>query len=261
MDVLSASRIDSVPDRRAVVAREWHARTGGRCSAASQSAEQRPNQIELPGLPARQWWDPASFPFVRDLEAASAEISREVFRLRAAGYLRPRPIASIPAAERFGDQLLIDGDEGGWEIFRLFYNGLWFEQNCALCPVTVAAVRAVPRLAGTIGIGVLLGGTRVHPHCGLSNAKLRCHLGLSVPSGCGLRVGAETRTWEEGRCLIFDDSFEHSVWNESDQPRYVLMLDVYHPTLDDADVEWIASRSEVPASKRQSVRAKATWTR
>jgi aspartyl/asparaginyl beta-hydroxylase (cupin superfamily) len=118
----------------------------------------------------------------------------------------------------------------------------------------------VPRHAGTIGIGVLLGGTRIRPHCGLSNAKLRCHLGLSVPPRCTLQVGGETRTWQEGRAMIFDDSFEHSVSNESDQPRYALILDVFHPALSDADVSWVERQTLPPPSKRRAIERAAAWT-
>ena len=30
-----------------------------------------------------------------------------------------------------------------------------------------------------------------------------------VPTGCRLRVGREWRTWQPGKCLVFDDSYEH----------------------------------------------------
>jgi hypothetical protein len=46
-----------------------------------------------------------------------------------------------------------------------------------------------------------------------------------------LRVGEKTRTWEEGKAIIFDDSYEHEVWNYSDCHRIVLVLDVWHPDL------------------------------
>ncbi len=259
----NARRIDlaTTTGRRDAVARAWHGRTGGRFVGIPETRGQRPNQIALAGLPARPWWNAATFPFVRDLEAASMEISRELSLLLEAGYLRPKPIASIPPVERSGDQLLVDGETGGFEIFRLHYNGLWFDDNCKLCPATARAVRAVPRNAGTIGISVLLGGTRIRPHCGLSNAKLRCHLGLSVPPRCGLRVDGETRRWQEGRCVVFDDSFEHSVYNDSGEPRYVLILDVFHPSLSDADARWVAAQSLPPDHKHAAIRDAARWTR
>jgi aspartyl/asparaginyl beta-hydroxylase (cupin superfamily) len=68
-------------------------------------------------------------------------------------------------------------------------------------------------------------------HCGPTNARLRLHLGLVVPDGCSIRVGDEVRSWVEGRCLLFDDSFEHEVWNDADEERLVLIVDVWHPDL------------------------------
>mgnify|MGYP003309273515 CR=1 FL=1 len=49
--------------------------------------------------------------------------------------------------------------------------------------------------------------------------------------GCRIRVGAEWRTWAEGRCLLFDDSFEHEVRNDTDRARVVLLLRFFHPDL------------------------------
>ena len=60
---------------------------------------------------------------------------------------------------------------------------------------------------------------------------LRCHLPLLIPNGsaCKIRVGDETRHWEEGKLLIFDDSYEHEAWNESDEDRFILMFDIPNP--------------------------------
>ena len=33
---------------------------------------------------------------------------------------------------------------------------------------------------------------------------------------------------------IFDDSFDHEVWNNASSPRVVLLIDVWHPDLDAA---------------------------
>jgi aspartate beta-hydroxylase len=58
-----------------------------------------------------------------------------------------------------------------------------------------------------------------------------------VPADCGIRVGGEARTWGDGCCIIFDDSFEHEVWNESAHERIVLIVDVWHPDLSDDEVK------------------------
>lgn len=39
------------------------------------------------------------------------------------------------------------------------------------------------------------------------------------------------RKWEEGRVLIFDDSFEHEVWQDADSYRMIFIVDVWHPEL------------------------------
>lgn len=82
------------------------------------------------------------------------------------------------------------------------------------------------------GYSRLEAGAWIRPHTGPSNAQLKLHLGLTVPRGAlvaeaeqagssslqsncsSLRVGgAARRGWREGRVLMFDDSFEHDVWN------------------------------------------------
>jgi len=73
--------------------------------------------------------------------------------------------------------------------------------------------------------------THVAPHCGFINARVRCHLALVVPDGGHMRVGSESRAWVEGKALLFDDSFEHEVWNDSPSGRVVLLFDVWHPDL------------------------------
>eukprot|EP00927_Polykrikos_kofoidii_P038052 TRINITY_DN32315_c0_g1_i1.p1 TRINITY_DN32315_c0_g1~~TRINITY_DN32315_c0_g1_i1.p1 ORF type:complete len:258 (+),score=37.73 TRINITY_DN32315_c0_g1_i1:104-877(+) len=74
--------------------------------------------------------------------------------------------------------------------------------------------------------------TRLQPHCGPTNTRLTCHMGIDVPAeGCGMRVGGEARCWREGECIVFDDSWEHEVWNESTRSRVVLLVNFWHPDL------------------------------
>jgi len=60
-----------------------------------------------------------------------------------------------------------------------------------------------------------------------------------VPPGCGFRVGGETREWRVGQALAFDDTIEHEAWNNSDQLRAVLILDVWNPHITEAERELI----------------------
>ena len=75
----------------------------------------------------------------------------------------------------------------------------------------------------------------IPPHHGLLNCRLICHLPLIVPPGCWLRVGNETRQWEDGKLLIFDDSMEHEAKNPTGHLRIVLIFDIWRPELTEAE--------------------------
>ena len=77
--------------------------------------------------------------------------------------------------------------------------------------------------------------THIPPHTGINNARLVCHLPLIVPEGCWFRVGSQTRQWEPGKLLIFDDTIEHEAMNPSDHLRVVLIFDIWHPALDEQE--------------------------
>jgi beta-hydroxylase len=75
---------------------------------------------------------------------------------------------------------------------------------------------------------ILTPGSRISAHRGVYNGVLRYHLALMVPSRperCAIRIDGQTRHWEEGKSLIFDDTREHEVWNDSDEGRVVLFVD------------------------------------
>jgi aspartyl/asparaginyl beta-hydroxylase (cupin superfamily) len=55
-----------------------------------------------------------------------------------------------------------------------------------------------------------------------------------------MRVGEEIIQWEEGKCLLFDDSFVHSVWHKGENnsgDRIVLLIDLWHPQLQEIEKE------------------------
>jgi aspartyl/asparaginyl beta-hydroxylase (cupin superfamily) len=63
------------------------------------------------------------------------------------------------------------------------------------------------------------------------NTRLICHIPLIVPEGCRLRVGNHERTVEADKALLFDDSIEHEAFNDSEEIRVVLLLEVWNPAL------------------------------
>ena len=54
---------------------------------------------------------------------------------------------------------------------------------------------------------------------------------MQVPDGCSMRIGETQVKWQEGEIMIFDDSFEHEVWNLSNKERLIFIVDIFHPDL------------------------------
>jgi aspartate beta-hydroxylase len=68
-------------------------------------------------------------------------------------------------------------------------------------------------------------------------------------------VGTETRWWEEGKCLVFDDSFDHEVWNLSHKPRAVLLVDFWHPDLMPAELRALEQIMKLSSKAKKHARA------
>jgi aspartate beta-hydroxylase len=81
--------------------------------------------------------------------------------------------------------------------------------------------------------------TRIPAHTGVSNTRVVVHLPLVIPPGCGFRVGSETREWVLGQAWVFDDTIDHEAWNNSSQPRAILIFDVWSPFLSDNEREMV----------------------
>jgi aspartate beta-hydroxylase len=183
------------------------------------SAEEGPWMDHYPGLTARPWHAPHRFPVTHNLERAAPQILAE-FRALDPG--------------RFADEAQDIGRVGRWSVLFLYERGRRHEDNCRLCPTTAALLeeqRAALCPNGIVYFSCLDPKTRIAPHRGPTNLRLRCHLGVEVPDGCGLEVGGVAGAWQAGRCLVFDDSFEHAAWNDADRRRVVLVIDIWHPDL------------------------------
>lgn len=163
------------------------------------------------------FYDTSDFPFAAQIEANWLVIRDELRALSEGEFI------AWPEHSLYGD--------AGWRTFGLYAFGTREVKGCALCPQTDRLVSQVPGMM-MAGFSRLAPGAHIVPHRGYegySGYVLRLHLALDVPDGCGLRVGGEVRTWEEGKCLIFDDSVEHEAWNKGDRARTVLLLDFINP--------------------------------
>jgi len=117
-----------------------------------------------------------------------------------------------------------------WKTYEFLFFGIKKLKNIEKCPKTFEIIQQIPEII-TAQFSILLPHTHVNAHKGYSTIILRNHLPLIVPAGneCGLRVENETHRWKKGELVIFDDSFEHEAWNNSNELRAVLMFDVAKP--------------------------------
>lgn len=181
--------------------------------------------VFVPGLESSPWHDPARFPWVAALEAEYPRIRAEFENQYSGTGLNAHPESTELA------------ESGRWSTYHFYSMGEAYPQHLADCPATADALAEVPGVdsAGMCYFSVMGAKTKVKPHCGFLNTRIRCHLGLVVPPDCRMRVGTETRSWAEGTCLVFDDSFEHEVSNMSNHGRTVLLLDTWHPDLSEVE--------------------------
>lgn len=132
-------------------------------------------------------------------------------------------------------------DRGRWKgLFFSDVGGVRNEELRGRCAVTANLIDRVP-MCNAFGFAMISGlepHSHIKAHCGSSNLRLRHHLGLDVPEpdAARLRVGREWRQWAEGSAFAFDDSFEHEVVHEGNLPRVALVVDVWHPSLDEDDI-------------------------
>jgi aspartate beta-hydroxylase len=198
---------------------------------------QRPNFLFFPGLPTTPFYDTGSMPWVPRLEAQTDAIRSELRAVLPSPHGRERVFTS----DALEQENLMGGDIAPtWNGYYFYRHGERRDDNCSRCPATIAALDLLPLArirdhAPETLFSVFTPGTHLLPHRGVTNTRLVCHLPLIVPEDCALRVGSEIHTWQEGRVVVFDDTYEHEAWNRSGRTRVVLIFDIWNPHLTQAE--------------------------
>ena len=231
----------------------------GRLCHVAGARRPRPSLFVYPGLTAKPWQDATSAPFASwlpALEAATPAIRDEYLAVRA---------ENLPS-----DYDVDEGDHasglhrgGDWHWASFIARGERREPMWERCPQTAAALAGVPGLMEGMPFAfaffsTLQPGARIAAHTSPCNLRVRVHLPLVVPPAegtdgaarCAMRVADETRPWEAGRALIFDDAFEHEVYNDTAAERAVLLFDVWHPELEAAEIGAIQNMFEEVERRR-----------
>ena len=168
--------------------------------------------------------DTKHFPFL-----ANFTDTWETIRDEAIVILKHRE--AIPAFQEVSPDQKKISKGTNWRTFILFGFGKKMQKNCNQAPVTTRLLEAVPNLQ-TAWFSILSPGYHIPAHRGVSKGILRAHLGLLIPKNaekCRLRVGDTTNIWHPGEIFVFDDTYEHEVWNDTTEERVILLFDFNRP--------------------------------
>ncbi len=168
--------------------------------------------------------DNSHFPFLKDFTD-----NWETIREEAQAVLAYRD--EIPSFHEISPDQYRLSTANNWKTFVLFGFGQRLEKNTELTPRTAEILERVPNLQ-TAMFSILAPGYHIPAHKGVTKGILRSHLGLIIPKDreqCRIRVDDTITAWKEGEIFVFDDTYEHEVWNETDEERVILLFDFDRP--------------------------------
>ena len=175
-------------------------------------------------IPDRPFFEREEFAWVPAVEADYPAIRQELEEV-----MKRRD--ELPNFQDISSDVKLIQADNNWKTFMLCGYGKWAEENCKRCPATLAALKKIPGMK-TAFFSILAPRKHIPPHRGPYNGVLRLHLGMIVPEPrekIRIRVDDQVRNWEQGKALLFDDSYDHEVWNDTDHWRVVLFVDFVRP--------------------------------
>lgn len=168
--------------------------------------------------------NPQQFDWVKELESDWLKIRQELDRILLI-------VDELPNFQDISPEQQDITQDNRWKSFFLYGYGFKIDKNCQRCPETTKLIEKIPGMK-TAFFSILLPHKEIPEHQGYYKGIIRYHLGLVIPKlykQCGIQIGNEVAHWEEGKSLLFDDTFTHQAWNKTDEMRVVLFIDVIRP--------------------------------
>lgn len=166
----------------------------------------------------------AHFPWVDAVEADWQKVRAELDQV-----MQYRD--SMPSFQDIVKEVGLIQSDNDWKTFFLRGVGMDCRENARRCPETMKMLEKIPGVT-TAFFSILSPRKHIPSHRGPWAGVLRLHVGLLVPEPrdqVRIRIANQTCLWQEGRCLIFDDTWNHEVWNDTDGYRVVLFIDFERP--------------------------------
>jgi aspartyl/asparaginyl beta-hydroxylase (cupin superfamily) len=196
------------------------------------------SMFHVQGLAPTSFFERSEFPWLAAIEAQTDAIRAEFLELVRSeeGFQPYLEYGEDQPHNQFAEL----NNSMKWTAFHLIRDGKPVEPNAARCPVTMAALGGAPQpdqpgRTPNAMFSLLRPGVTIPAHTGVTNSRLVVHVPLIIPPNCAFRVGNDTREWKPGTAFVFDDTIEHEAWNKSDELRVILMFDIWHPHLSEAE--------------------------
>jgi aspartyl/asparaginyl beta-hydroxylase (cupin superfamily) len=171
-------------------------------------------------------FDKANFEWVEILEDNHKQILEEYNR-----FVETIPTEQLPNIHELSEEQRPLSSDEKWKFIPLFFFNEINIATTLLMPRTTSIVNSIPVIT-TCFFSILHPGKYIQPHRGYYAGVLRCHLALKVPkdsSNCWISIDKIKYCWEVGKTIVFDDTYEHEVYNNTNETRVVLFIDFIRP--------------------------------
>lgn len=162
------------------------------------------------------------FPEHQVLEQCAGDIAQEIQDFL---HLYQAPSANDTSSITFGDKFTDDG----WRLVMLKFYNKEYPHIQSHFPKTMQCLNRCGNKVRLAMFSILLPHHRIAPHVGPFRGSMRYHLGLEIPAereNCFIEIHGHTHHWMRGKSLLFDDTYVHQVYNNTNERRIVLFLDI-----------------------------------
>ncbi len=122
-------------------------------------------------------------------------------------------------------------NEDGWRIYAVKLGNINYAEDTM--PELTKLLSQVPEVV-SCAVSILPARKAIPIHVGYSKGVLRYQIAMKVPKdreNVFICVNGIKYSWTEGEGVLFDDTYPHKVYNNTDEDRVVLYMDVIRPFL------------------------------
>ena len=125
-----------------------------------------------------------------------------------------------------------DSNPGGdaWRVLTVYACGEMVAGTDKNFPILCGLITQFKDEIGSCAVSILPGKTMIPQHVGYFKGIIRYMLAIEVPlqrERCYICVNDQKLVWEEGKSVAFDDTFPHKVFNDTDERRIVIYMDIF----------------------------------